>query len=59
MLHAAHLGIEHPVTGKRMTWDAALPKDMKDLLARLRAVRSKAVDSRGEKREGSSEESGT
>ncbi len=36
MLHAARLGFDHPATGKRVTWDAALPKDMGDLLERLR-----------------------
>jgi 23S rRNA pseudouridine1911/1915/1917 synthase len=36
MLHAARLGFDHPETGKRMTWDAALPEDMEQLLKRLR-----------------------
>ena len=36
MLHAATLGLQHPETGKKMTWRSALPKDMKELLGRLR-----------------------
>jgi 23S rRNA pseudouridine1911/1915/1917 synthase len=36
MLHAATLGFEHPLTGKRMKWTALLPEDMANLLARLR-----------------------
>jgi 23S rRNA pseudouridine1911/1915/1917 synthase len=35
-LHAAHLGFDHPTTGKRMTWDSPLPKDLHRLLKRLR-----------------------
>jgi 23S rRNA pseudouridine1911/1915/1917 synthase len=35
-LHAATLGFEHPTTGKRMRWTSPLPKDMADLVARLR-----------------------
>jgi 23S rRNA pseudouridine1911/1915/1917 synthase len=35
-LHAATLGFDHPETGKRMTWHAPLPRDLKDLLGRLR-----------------------
>lgn len=35
-LHAAHLSFTHPVTGKPMSWDSPLPKDLRDLLARLR-----------------------
>jgi 23S rRNA pseudouridine1911/1915/1917 synthase len=35
-LHAATLGLEHPETGKRMSWTAPLPKDTAQLLARLR-----------------------
>lgn len=34
-LHAHHLGFEHPVTGKRLEFDAALPADMADLLTSL------------------------
>jgi len=36
MLHAALLGIAHPATGQRMTWEAPLPADMSALLGRLR-----------------------
>ena len=36
MLHAARLGLTHPATGERMTWDSDPPPDFKDLLARLR-----------------------
>jgi len=36
LLHAAFLGFDHPATGNRMTWEAAVPKDMRDLLQRLR-----------------------
>lgn len=31
-LHAAHLGLEHPVSGERMDWHAPLPEDMQALL---------------------------
>jgi 23S rRNA pseudouridine1911/1915/1917 synthase len=36
MLHAARLGFDHPTTGKRMAWDAPMPKDMTRLLRKLR-----------------------
>lgn len=36
MLHAAVLGFTHPGTGERVRWTADLPKDMADLLHRLR-----------------------
>jgi 23S rRNA pseudouridine1911/1915/1917 synthase len=36
MLHAAYLALDHPATGKRMEWDAKMPKDMADLVKRLR-----------------------
>jgi 23S rRNA pseudouridine1911/1915/1917 synthase len=36
MLHAAVLGFTHPVTGEVVRWKARLPKDMEDLLQRLR-----------------------
>jgi 23S rRNA pseudouridine1911/1915/1917 synthase len=32
-LHAAHLALLHPESGKTMVWKAALPQDMQDLLA--------------------------
>jgi 23S rRNA pseudouridine1911/1915/1917 synthase len=35
-LHAASLGLEHPATGKRMTWTSALPREMQELLEKLR-----------------------
>jgi 23S rRNA pseudouridine1911/1915/1917 synthase len=35
MLHAARLGFAHPETGKTMTWESTLPKDMQALLRRL------------------------
>jgi 23S rRNA pseudouridine1911/1915/1917 synthase len=36
-LHAALLGFEHPATGERMRWTSALPRDMADLVRRLRS----------------------
>ncbi len=36
MLHAATLAIDHPVSGRRMEWEAPLPEDMQILLRRLR-----------------------
>ncbi|MDR2195432.1 MAG: 23S rRNA pseudouridine(1911/1915/1917) synthase RluD [Gallionellaceae bacterium] len=36
-LHAARLGLTHPVTGEQMEWSAALPKDMAQLLEAIRA----------------------
>jgi 23S rRNA pseudouridine1911/1915/1917 synthase len=36
-LHAARLGFEHPQTGEWVSWDSPLPKDIKDLVSRLRA----------------------
>ena len=35
-LHAARLGLIHPVTGETMQWQSDLPEDMKALLAVLR-----------------------
>lgn len=35
-LHAARLGFIHPVNGKTVTFDSALPKDMQDLFTRLK-----------------------
>jgi 23S rRNA pseudouridine1911/1915/1917 synthase len=35
-LHAAALELVHPLSGKRMSWSAPLPGDMKKLLAKLR-----------------------
>ncbi len=35
-LHAATLGLVHPTTGRRMSWTSPLPRDMAQLLKRLR-----------------------
>ncbi len=35
-LHAARLGLEHPLSGEHMAWAAPLPADMQTLLAVLR-----------------------
>ena len=35
-LHAEHLVFDHPVTGKRLVFDAALPGDLQQVLAGLR-----------------------
>lgn len=37
-LHAAHLGFDHPVTGRPLSFDSPLPADMQALLDLLRAV---------------------
>jgi 23S rRNA pseudouridine1911/1915/1917 synthase len=37
-LHAAHLGFEHPVTGRRLAFDSPLPADMALLLAALESM---------------------
>ncbi|MBI4938214.1 MAG: 23S rRNA pseudouridine(1911/1915/1917) synthase RluD [Nitrosomonadales bacterium] len=37
-LHAAQLGLEHPVTGERMEWRAPLPEDMAQLLEEIRSA---------------------
>jgi len=37
MLHAAKLSLNHPKTGKRMTFEAPLPEDMEALLKQLRS----------------------
>lgn len=39
-LHAASLGFKHPATGKWMTWKSPMPKDLKQLVARLRTTRA-------------------
>jgi len=36
-LHAARLGLEHPQTGRRLSWEAPLPADMNGLVAALEA----------------------
>jgi 23S rRNA pseudouridine1911/1915/1917 synthase len=38
LLHAARLGFEHPATGKPMHWASPLPRDMADILHRLRQL---------------------
>lgn len=37
-LHAARLGLIHPVTGDAMHWEAPLPEDMNELLEKLRGA---------------------
>ncbi len=37
-LHAAQLGLEHPVTGKWLEWKAPLPDDMAQLLKQIRSA---------------------
>jgi 23S rRNA pseudouridine1911/1915/1917 synthase len=37
-LHAATLGLEHPVTGKRLFWTSPLPPDLEEALKRLRRL---------------------
>ncbi len=37
-LHAAQLGLEHPVTGEWLEWQAPLPGDMAQLLAQIRGA---------------------
>jgi 23S rRNA pseudouridine1911/1915/1917 synthase len=45
-LHAAYLSFIHPQTGKRVEFNADMPKDMADLCAQLRLnVNSKMLDS--------------
>jgi 23S rRNA pseudouridine1911/1915/1917 synthase len=39
MLHAAKLSLNHPISGKRMTFEAPLPQDMETLLRQLRGLR--------------------
>lgn len=34
-LHAAHLALSHPMTGRRLEWEAPLPEDMARLIAAL------------------------
>jgi 23S rRNA pseudouridine1911/1915/1917 synthase len=36
LLHAARLGFDHPLSGRRMTWESDLPADMAALVERLR-----------------------
>ena len=39
-LHAAHLALPHPISGKALVVDAPLPPELENLLRRLRAVRT-------------------
>jgi 23S rRNA pseudouridine1911/1915/1917 synthase len=39
-LHAAHLRLAHPITGKEVEWQAPLPADMAHLIAVLEADES-------------------
>jgi len=41
-LHAAKLTFDHPLSAKRMIWEAPLPKDMKTVLKYLRKFRAAA-----------------
>lgn len=45
-LHAAHLQLAHPTTGREMGWDSPLPQDMADLLAALQADAHAAAERR-------------
>lgn len=36
LLHAAHLGLRHPVTGRWLSWTSPLPADMMEILQRWR-----------------------
>jgi 23S rRNA pseudouridine1911/1915/1917 synthase len=38
MLHAQRLAFDHPATGARMTFEAPLPPDMAELIARLKII---------------------
>lgn len=38
-LHASFLAIDHPLTGQRLNWTSPLPKDLQDLVKRLRRAR--------------------
>jgi 23S rRNA pseudouridine1911/1915/1917 synthase len=42
LLHAAFLALDHPATGQRLSWKSKLPKDMDELLRRLRQHRRHA-----------------
>jgi 23S rRNA pseudouridine1911/1915/1917 synthase len=53
-LHAAELGFEHPVTGKVLAFQSALPADLERLIGALRAgsqrVSGSAKSGRGRRR---------
>jgi len=42
-LHAARLVVKHPATGATLTFEAPLPKDLKDLIRELRGERANAA----------------
>jgi 23S rRNA pseudouridine1911/1915/1917 synthase len=42
-LHAWKLGLDHPVTGKRMSFDTPLPDDMDELLERIEEASGEVV----------------
>ncbi len=50
LLHAATLGFEHPVSGERLRFEAALPDDFLAVLARLRAEPVRGPDAGGASR---------
>jgi 23S rRNA pseudouridine1911/1915/1917 synthase len=35
LLHAWQLGVTHPRTGEKMTWEAPLPEDFQEVLSNL------------------------
>lgn len=37
LLHAAHLGLQHPTTGKRLEWGSPLPEDMMAIIQKFRS----------------------
>jgi 23S rRNA pseudouridine1911/1915/1917 synthase len=47
MLHAAKLGLTHPETGERMTWESQPPADFAAVLAKLRATVTPSSPVRG------------
>ncbi len=36
LLHAAYLAFDHPATGKQMEWETEMPKDMREIIKRMR-----------------------
>ncbi len=49
LLHASKLGFDHPVSGKRMTFETPLPPDFQHVLDLLRALGARAqVSTRGD-----------
>lgn len=49
-LHAVELGFEHPVTGKRLSFQSPLPADISALLTTLRAGKPVKVSSKSRRR---------